>query len=324
MRKKVAIVTPFFHGIGGGETFVSSLIDQIIIKDKNSAQIITVNDPPTKWEGTPILKALVLSFKLLKGMFEGRARHNDIYHAQGIIAALVCYVYGFIFQRPIFVTILALYDFKDKPWWFRFACSYILNKADKIFVEGETGRKDLLDCGVKNKKIIEFYHWVDLNKYKPIKKTGHMVTVLFVGRPIEIKGIRVAKKLERDLFDIENLQFKFIENMSHYLLTKEYQKADILIVPSQYSEGFPRVIFEAAACGCIIMASSRGALPELVKPFGHIDNFYAGVLGYSSCGVLGYSSCLVALRNKQKSTRLYAEKFFSPKNAEVFINEYRS
>lgn len=41
-----------------------------------------------------------------------------------------------------------------------------------------------------------------------------------------------------------------------------YQAADLTIVPSQYTEGFGRVICESLACGTPVVASKIGGIPD--------------------------------------------------------------
>jgi L-malate glycosyltransferase len=43
-----------------------------------------------------------------------------------------------------------------------------------------------------------------------------------------------------------------------------YQSHDIFILPS-YSEGLPQVILEAMACGCVVLASNVGSIPNVIK-----------------------------------------------------------
>lgn len=48
-------------------------------------------------------------------------------------------------------------------------------------------------------------------------------------------------------------------------LKKEYQKSDVCVIPSLWDEPFGRVVVEAAAYGCAIIASNRGGIPEIIK-----------------------------------------------------------
>ncbi|MFA5091010.1 MAG: glycosyltransferase, partial [Candidatus Omnitrophota bacterium] len=174
----------------------------------------------------------------------------------------------------------------------------------------------LLDCGVKEEKLKPFMHWVDVNVYKPAPRNHKGVNVLFVGRPIPIKGKYIVEEVERKLFYLKGLTFRYIENCPHKDLIQHYQWADILVVPSQYSEGFPRVVFEGAACGCMVIASNKGALSELV------DNFGVTNLWDWGQGIAMFYSQPKTVKAYQRKSRLYATKFFTPKNAETILNEY--
>jgi len=44
-----------------------------------------------------------------------------------------------------------------------------------------------------------------------------------------------------------------------------FQVADVLVVPSLYAESPNRVVAEGAACGCVVITSNKGALPEQVR-----------------------------------------------------------
>lgn len=324
-KKKVLIIAPFHHGIGGAETYLYELME--IASNRFDISLASLAKPPETWQGTPISKVTGICWELLCDALRYRKLDIKTVDCHGLQAALVGVILGQYFKFKMCVTMLALYDFKDRPWWFRFACRWILNHADKIFVEGDTGKKDLLDCGVREDKIVKFMHWVDLDTYKPAPRKHKGVHVLFVGRPIPIKGKHIIEEVERKLFYLKELQFRYIENCPHKDLMQHYQWADILVVPSQYSEGFPRVVFEGAACGCAVIASNYGALPELLKDFGFTvwpnSQWQREKKAWTfDNSILALYKNKKALRWHQYASRLYANRYFTPKNAETILKEY--
>ena len=47
-----------------------------------------------------------------------------------------------------------------------------------------------------------------------------------------------------------------------------YNRHKIAVIPSLCEEGFPRVAFEAIACGCLVVGALAGGLPEAIGPCG--------------------------------------------------------
>jgi len=229
-----------------------------------------------------------------------------------------------VFKVKHVMTLLALYDFKDWTGIRKNVAKFIFNNADVIFVEGDNGMNDLLGLSPIKTRIEKFNHWVDQDIYKPdeLKGNGINKVILFVGRPIKEKGIEVVRGAERILKDNNKYEFIYIENTPHKNLPKYYQMADIVIVASLYPEGFARVVAEAASCGCAVITSDRGSLPEMVEEFGRSIEMTPENLAEE----------IRALCQEDKFSRLYSMKYssydyamnnFSTKNAEGFLNEYK-
>lgn len=53
-------------------------------------------------------------------------------------------------------------------------------------------------------------------------------------------------------------------------LRREYAAHEILVVPSRWPEPFGIVALEGAACGCVVVGSQGGGLPEAIGPTGEL------------------------------------------------------
>lgn len=148
---------------------------------------------------------------------------------------------------------------------------FVEKNADLFLCYTERARKVLILEGVNKSKIKVIRLGVDLKKFKPAKRNNKKLTILFVGRLVEEKGIK-------DLFTaykkIKNCNLKIVGNnkINYEKMSKIYQKADIFAMPSKstkiWEEQYGMVLIEAMASGLPIVAYKSGAIPELLNDAG--------------------------------------------------------
>lgn len=138
-----------------------------------------------------------------------------------------------------------------------------------------------------NKKVFSVDPGVDLDIFKPKFEIKEKNRILFSGRICREKGIDTLMKL---IYDLRGHDLRFViigdgeekEKLKTYVsnnrlqnvilmnslsqdqLAVEYQKSDILLLPSHF-DGLPLSILEAKACGAAIIASDLGDVKRVVK-----------------------------------------------------------
>ena len=303
---KVLIVTPFcYPNVGGAETFTEDLAK--VLGNKSTVHICTIKwDKPILWEGKNLKGGFRFLCKLLPALrkMTRKYKYQKVY-ALGFIASVAC-----ILARVKFSAImLCLYDFK-KPSLFVKA---ILNKAKEVFVEGNRCKQDMLTAGVDKSRIIKFQHWCDQSVFQYVERNNKKLKVLFIGRAIKRKGKHIIEGCESLTKDIK---YTYVENVPYKELVTYYKAADVVVVPSLYTESFSRVVAEAASCGCVVIASNYGSLPEMVTPFG----ICIPPTAYNfSLELIKLSKDRALLERKQTKTAWYAKEHFSEKNADCFL-----
>lgn len=145
--------------------------------------------------------------------------------------------------------------------------------------------------------------------------------LLFVGHIVDIKGVyelveacsrmsgvelrmvgHVETAVKEQLLTIASRRsgewISFTGGLSRKETIHEMLEAELLVAPS-YIEGFPNVIIESMACGTPVVASSVGAIPEM------LDNGKCGVL-IEPKNVEAICSAVQAVVNDEEKRKLYS------------------
>lgn len=125
----------------------------------------------------------------------------------------------------------------------------------------------------------------EIESFRDVKREKNKI--VFVGHVIPTKGVyelvrassliegielhlvgTINEEVRNDLQKIASTKedgnwLRIRGGMSHQDVIKEMLSSSIFVLPS-YTEGFPNVILESMACGCPIIATSVGAIPEML------------------------------------------------------------
>jgi len=376
-NKGILILTPFFSpNIGGVETHLDDLI--IKLDELNYRTFVQTYSPITtpeakwkkeekigkninikryKWFGKDLFHRIeknsfldfiyltpYLFFRTFFWLIKNKNK-IDIIHTQGINASLAGIVLKIFFKKKLITSIHAIYEINKNSITAKLT-SQILNQSDEVLSLSNASKNELLSIGVKPKKIHVYKYWIQTKNFYPKNKNQvrkklnfeNKFTVLFIGRLIPKKGIRLLGKIAKKISYINFIfigtgpESKYLNSLSKYQnikylggikntdLLDYYNSADIFCIPSLYKEGFGRVVMEAIACGLPVVGSNNGGIKEalddsvsiLTKPT--ITNIQKSILKL-------YADKKLYQKLKSKTIN-FAKKNFSDKNIKLIIKFY--
>lgn len=131
---------------------------------------------------------------------------------------------------------------------------------------GEDEKKRLRDeLGMRSDAVVILL----VHRYSGVRKTAFYIPYVlepFRGRndiEVILIGDGPDRDMVRDAIHVSDLGFvRMLDSQPNAIIQKYYQACDIFINPS-WTEGFPRVIIEAMACGKPIVATDAGGTADL-------------------------------------------------------------
>jgi len=304
-------------------------------------------------ERYPVLQFLYLVPRLFLGAawwLVRRGRRVAVIHANGLAAAFCARLLGPLFGKRVVFSSHAIYNLVPGTGLAR-AILWITGGFDAVLTLSDASRQEYVRIGLPSGRAGRFRYWVDLNVFTPgsheeaRRETGlssDAFVCLFVGRLIPIKGVRLLLEISRqpELREVvfvfagvgplagevaeaarANDNVVFAGRVDNTALPAYYRAAEVLCIPSQYEEGFGRVILEALACGTPVVGADCAGIREatssdvawLVSP--KVD-LLAGVLKR-----LANNRELINAR--RKACREFAEERYSVKNVDIIERALR-
>ena len=233
----------------------------------------------------------------------GRCKHSDIIHAQWILSGLVGIITKFFYNKPVFLTVRRIVH---KSGLMKEINKFIIENVDYVFFNSTFTQKKVLEFARPKKHSVlhptldtnkfnpnlksDIRNKLGIDKNKKI--------IFSLGLLVEkkgfnhlIKAISLLDKKVRDNFVliiggqgsekqklvklITNLNLQDNIKLVGEINSKEtplyYNLADLFILPSIIdskgeTETFGVVLIEAMACGCPVIASNVGGIPDIVTP----------------------------------------------------------
>ena len=137
--------------------------------------------------------------------------------------------------------------------------SEIYKKSEKLFVVQQSTQKQKINLKNK-KKIITFVG--KLNKAKGYDVFGSAILDI-LNKYKNWSAIVIGdEEREKHYFKHKNLNVLGFQNHSNVL--KIFKKSSISVVCSRWEEPFGRTSLESSSCGCAVIITNRGGLPETI------------------------------------------------------------
>lgn len=351
-KKKVLLCSPK-GGCGGIAQWTNHILNYYdgISYAEVDLKVLPMDRKSFVSESMPIYKRVLAGFREYSAIIkviskEISQNHYDIVHlvssaSLGLLKDII------ILKRLKKKKIKSIVHFRfgripelfDNQNWETYLLKRVIRVANKTIVIDKRSFETLQKAGFSN---IAYLPNPVSTAIAPIIDSNAIIvrkptTILFAGHIISTKGVFELIDACNNISDIhlkmiglvtsdmkEKLKDKinpkdnsaWIEmpgNLSFEEVIKEMLSCTVFVLPT-YTEGFPNVILESMACGCPIVTTPVGAIPEMLDIYGEND-----------CGICVEPKNVEQLKNAIETMlndREYAERCGN--NAQKRVNELYS
>ncbi len=190
----------------------------------------------------------------------------------------------------------------------------IYTKSPKLIVIRQSADKQTVNI-LKKEKVITFVG--KLNRAKGYDVFGS--AIIDVLKDYKDWRAVVIGDEEREKIDFKHDRLKILGFKKHNEVIKIFKKSSISVVCSRWEEPFGRTSLESGSCGCAVIITNRGGLPETITNGVILNNL-------SKRSV--YDSIVKLIKNKKfrrEIQNLSLKNFnLTHKNASIQIDAYRN
>jgi len=190
--------------------------------------------------------------------------------------------------KPTIVTCWENIPFNSNRWNFKKFKKDVKEKAKYFIAVTEKAKEVLRKEGIGSERISIIPPGLDTKKFKPtIKNENDKVTILFVGRLVEEKGILDLMNsvsgldiklkvvgdgpLKKEVIGLARrfgTDMEFLDSVDYFKMPEIYNSCDIFCLPSKpnkiWEEQFGYSLIEAMACGKPVVSTLSGSIHEVV------------------------------------------------------------
>jgi len=251
------------------------------------------NIPKTKYitSKQKYFRLLMLICRLFKIITMRKFEPKLIVGIYEIPHGLLAVLSGLILSKPSVVSIIGNPGYKKLRKGLRWKLTlWMLQKTTFVTVTGNSSKKYLVENGVNESKIFVLPNTLDFTNFEPKNISNKKYDIISLGRLSGEKRIdtiiKIVDVLRKDFPDIKvaiggnGKEKQKLEELINSLnlnnniallgyipdedLAEFYSNGKLFLLTSE-TEGFPRTIIQAAACGTPVVASNVGDMTDVIE-----------------------------------------------------------
>ncbi len=344
---KISILLPYKENFSPTYPGAVSIFLSSVIKKSKFKKFITVyGSTDYKKKYNIKYKNIVISKKIL-GLGSQTSKYiNEFIKLENKKPSDIVEVHN----RPLYIQLLPLNNTKKVLYFHNDPLSMngsktlnervnLLNICSKIVFNSEWSKNRFLteldDIYVKSLKLIVIRQSADKQK---VNLNDKEKIITFVGKLNKAKGYDIFgsaiidvldqfkdwkaivigdEEREKLIFNHKRLHILGFKN--HREVIEIFKKTNISVVCSRWEEPFGRTSLESASCGCAVIITNRGGLPETITNAVILNNL-------SKTSVYNSISALIRnKKNREELQRLSISNFnLTHTNASIQIDDYRN